>query len=643
MGLTMRQILLFSGSFEDKVVSKKDDLSQLEKKVMLVYTGKFNSMDGEVEIKDEDIEKLAANHNGFIANLKRLAAGDIPIKHSPPLQLDHSKSATHTVGRLVGDLEVGEHVNTEGKFKALMGTVRVLGKENVEKVLDGRWTHVSIGADLDEHKISELTITPFPAAADASLLSRFSEALTEYEDMDIFKIYKNFEIGLVVVGKQMFWNLFKNEKHITGGKCSGESDGIGKGKSYVDRNNLSKFTIGERNETLSDIKDCASKFKSQISSVDKNSIHITFIDQKEAKDCATLCTKMPGVDKCTVREMPDGFSVDIYLKQGLSKFSKGVSEMSLSEIKEKMAMFEKCKKHLMDEKKMSEEDAEKHLEEAKDEDVKKMSEEHDAKMSKLAQEDEEKKKLSTEEDEKKKTEMSAHRAKLIQLTKTGQNTNAQIKLAQRKVKLSSRLAQLKAQAKIAPSEIKKLDLEDLAKKSDEAIETALSMYEKREPLVSVGLYGTTKALSGAQLSGALKKLSMEQLELQTRLNMPSKREAAIKRLGEVQEEMKQMGEVGAPVPPVEDVSTDKMSEYEMAWGECKKLMDEGNSEGAKEYMMSYMKKVMSGQPVAEMSSDENVEKQLSALAKDIEKLQTGTAEFALMIAPLIGLDIKELV
>lgn len=569
MGLTVsKKIQLFSGSFDDKSLSVSEDKSQLEKKVMLVYTGKFNSLDGEVEIKDDDIEKLASNHNGMLASLKRLATGDLPIKHSPPVQLDHSTSAMHTVGRLVGDLEVGEHVTSEGNFKALMGTVKILGRENVEKVEDGRWTHVSIGADLEQHKISELTITPFPAAADASLLSRFGQRQK------------------VINYKKLYYEIWYEAPKGYYAKGQGEI---------------------------------------------KNEIAVSYFDRiEEAQEHAEM-------------------EIDGYLESGeeLSNLSKGVSEMSYKEMQERMAQYEKCKKHLTEDKKMSEEEVEKHLEEAKDEDVKKMAEEYDAKMSKLAAEkEEEEKKLSTdtEEEEKKKTAMSGHRAKLIQLTKAGKDSQEQIKLAQRKVKLSSRLASLKAQAKIAPSEIKKLDLADLAKKSDEAIEVALSLYEKREPLVSVGLYGSTKALSGTQLSGALKKLQMEQLELQTRLNMPSKRDAALKRLTEVQEEMKSMeGDVSVHVDaPAGDHPVSELADYDLAYDSMKKLMDEGKHDEAKEHMKSYMKKVMSKETASEMSTDENVEKQLSALAQDIEKLQTGTTEFALMIAPLIGLDVKEL-
>lgn len=156
--------------------------SSLVRDVLLVYSGKFKSMDGDVEIKEEDINKLAANHNSLLSKLSRLAGGqDVAAKYSPPLQLDHSQSATHTVGRLVGPVEAKEYEDPDDGEKklGLYGKVKFLGKENVEKALDGRYTHVSIGADLTNHKISELTITPFPAAANASLLSKGKD-----EDMD---------------------------------------------------------------------------------------------------------------------------------------------------------------------------------------------------------------------------------------------------------------------------------------------------------------------------------------------------------------------------------------------------------------------------------------------------------------------------
>jgi hypothetical protein len=166
----MPQIVrLLSGSFSDTETKDVSD-SVIEKPVMLVYEGKFMSMDGEVDVTKDHIENLASNHNGLLAKFARMATGEIPLKECPPIQLDHSVSARDTVGRLVGNLDIGEYDDGEGKKKALYGKLRIMGKENVEKVKDGRWTHVSIGADLEAGKLTELSITPFPAAPKASML-----------------------------------------------------------------------------------------------------------------------------------------------------------------------------------------------------------------------------------------------------------------------------------------------------------------------------------------------------------------------------------------------------------------------------------------------------------------------------------------
>lgn len=168
----MNMIRLQSGNFVQDDAQPKENAKYLDKKAMLVYCGNFDSMDGPVEITDDHISKLADSHNSFLSKLAHLATGDVPLKNCPPIQLDHSTSARDTVGRLVGNLEVADFDDDGKKVKALFGNVRIMGQENMEKILDGRWTHLSIGADLESGKISELTITPFPAAPNASLLSK---------------------------------------------------------------------------------------------------------------------------------------------------------------------------------------------------------------------------------------------------------------------------------------------------------------------------------------------------------------------------------------------------------------------------------------------------------------------------------------
>ena len=151
-----------------------------EKPALIVYQGDHESMDGIVPVTEYHIDLLIARHNSHISKIKQLVGSDeIPIRHYPPLQVDHSTSSHDTVGRIVGELSKGTHQLVDGRIvPAVYGRVRVLGRENTEKARDGRWAEVSVGADFDEGILSELSFTPFPAATDASLLSKFAQGET---------------------------------------------------------------------------------------------------------------------------------------------------------------------------------------------------------------------------------------------------------------------------------------------------------------------------------------------------------------------------------------------------------------------------------------------------------------------------------
>lgn len=155
----------------------------LDRRIRLVYEGKFDSMDGPVTVTRDHLENLAKRHNAGLSKLKRLASGELPIESNPAIQLDHSRSALVTVGRLRGDLELEEFEHPElGKVLSLVSNSRILGRENVERVLDGRWSEVSIGADFEKSRLEEVSFTPFPAAKGSSLLSRLREGVRVFED-----------------------------------------------------------------------------------------------------------------------------------------------------------------------------------------------------------------------------------------------------------------------------------------------------------------------------------------------------------------------------------------------------------------------------------------------------------------------------
>lgn len=479
-----------------------DDHSWMEKPVKMVYAGKFKSMDGDVEIKDSDIDKMVANHNSLLAKVKRLAKGDVPLTHQPPIQLDHSTSATHTVGRLIGDVTVGEHEDDDGnKSRAMMGTARILGKENVERVMDGRWSTVSIGADLEHHKITELSITPFPAAAGATMMKKGDEE--------------------TAINPQL----------------------VGSGEDNM--------------------------------------------------------------------------------------------KLSYKETKEKAALYEKCRKHLTDHKKMSEEDADKHLSEADDDKLKHMSAEHDEHLKHLSEEESKKK----EEDEKKKAEMSGQKANLVKLSKSFKESGKKVQLAEKQSKIHVRLSNLRAAAKITPAEVKALDIVKMSEGSDEAIEAALSSYEKREPVIDTSLLGTTKALTPSQLAGSLKKMNMEREELQTRLNMPLKRADALKRLAEIDKTEKELSAHEDSAAHLSDEDHDK--HFNAAYDEHQKMSSEGKHNEAKEHLRSYMKS-LKGKQLSEGASLSDPTPALSALAAETKKMQADFDALVNLAAPVFGATKEEL-
>ena len=824
----MKIVRLEVGSLEGeaKVDEKK---AYLDKPVMLVYEGEFSSLDGPVTISSEDIDKLVSNHNSFLGKLSRLANGDIPLKHAPPLQLDHSTSARDTVGRLVGEIKVGEHLGEDGQpRKAIMGTARILGADNVERVLDGRWTNVSIGADLENHKITELSITPFPAAADASLLSRMgksdilakanqlekagyghfdragkdlifwarAEGKDKAEDMlgamakfdrisgqymiKVKDVYDSkmseadgedaqlAKLGRKVVRRQVIkyagteaiimieidgakWlvsaqtdhglidlesaptldkaeeifhravkerskpsRLTEGEAHLAelkpGHKVEVEviADGSREsveGKVVVDdgqtvsveynhpiygdkvtklfpKNKVRKLAaLAEtyKNHKIS-VKHTVQGLYPQIdgktldyvcdSISEATKVAKDFIDGKvgeidymsaaqdeklarlsagvtieKAKDTGKFFIRvgnepLAGKDYGTPEEAKKAaieYVKRIYGEEPSSikvKLSEGGDEMpSYKEMKEKMATYDKCRKHLVEQEKMSDEDADMKLEAATVDDLTAMSAAADDFEKRMSEEAERK----AADETARMSAMKEHKERLVQLAKGFKTTTGKINLAERKSKIMVRLAKLKAEQKISPAEIKALKLEELASKSDDVLDAALSSYDTRQPVIDVGLYGSTKALTASQLQTQLKKLGMEREELQTRLNMPSKRDGALKRLAELESEEKEINVHIDNVPG----GSHEVEGYDLAWDEACKMMDEGKKDEAKEHLKSYMAKMSDKQVPAEPSLADPTE-ELTGLAEDMKKMQTSFEEFVKLAAPAFGATDEDL-
>ncbi len=503
--------------------------ASLEKRALICYAGDFMSMDGAVKVTEAHLRKVEKEHNSLLLSAARLVGGaEVPLKYCPPLQVDHSTSAHNTVGRLVGKVETAPHILQDGTVTlGLFGHVRVLGADNVEKVSDGRWIHLSIGADFEEGKISELTITPFPAAGEASLLSKH--------------------------------NALKGDSNM---------------------------------------------FK-------KLMAFLTSAKKLSAKDAEEKLSKMSEEEKV---------------------------KMSAEADEDEKSKHERLKAHLKKCKKMSDDDAVKHLAECKEEDKAKLSAEADEdeakeKEAKLAAEEDEKKrelaakKLKEDEgkteDEKK---LSAARENLTRLSTDFRASTQHAMLAAKKGKISVRLSKLKAECKITPAEIKKIDLTKLSAENDATIDAVLDSYKDREPVLMTGVMGTHKA---EDLSKFAKQVRMSKLEAETRANMPMKNkelQATAAKNG-----VKLSGTMPKTELTVEPAELDQAS-YLAEYGEVCKLMDEGKAEEAKVRLKKWMGRAPTGN-----ETGPETETHMNELADSVKKMQTQFESYIELSGQISGL------
>lgn len=568
-------VKLQSGSFAQVAPEPGETPGSLDREALLVYCGKFESMDGPVEVKPEHLHKLHDNHNSLIAQFARMAAGEVPIKNYPPIQLDHSVLAKDTIGRLVGQIRLGEHKPDGDEIvPALYGTVRILGKENVEKVRDGRWTHLSIGADLEKGKWQELTITPFPAAADASMLSRMAKSSENYKGKTI----------TIEPGPGVSWYIIVDD--IKRGPFQKESDALEAGKQIIESGILKQLSSGGTNMW------------------DRLKAFVMRKQNLSAEDA----------------------------QKRLAEGGKSFDDWASEEKKE----HEKMKKYLTSHKKMSEEEAEKHLAALPSEEHKKLSSEADEHEKKLAAEGGHE---AGKPDEKK---MAAARESLTRLSTDFRSNAGAVQLGMKKAKILSRLSTLQSKAKVTPAEMKKLDLAKLAAESDATVDAVLKSYEDREPVIFTGMTGSKK---GVDVSGAYKQTRMSQLESETRANMPflaqaSKTKMAAEGNGKVPGKLDEHEDM--PHEAVKELAeVHKEADKHMA--KCHAAMDAGNIGEAKDHLrklMEHYRHHLSAHAAAGAHLGEDpahkVETEMSALAESVQKMQNGFNEIITLAGNLAG-------
>lgn len=575
-------VKLQSGFLSQALPDQSDTPASLERDALLVYCGSFESMDGLVEVKEEHLVRLYENHNAMLAKVARMMAGEVPVKNYPPIQVDHTTSGWDTVGRLVGQLRLGDHTTEDGSIvKALYGRLRILGKENVERVADGRWTNLSIGADLEKGKFQELTITPFPAAADASMLSRMGKKSEKYKGKTI----------TIESGPGTSWYLIIED--IKRGPFQRESDAWEAAYQVVDSGVLKQFTSGG-NGMWDRLK--------------------AFLMRKQ----------------------------NLSAEEATKKLAEGGKEFDAL-AKEEKDEHEKLKKYLTGHKKMSEEDADKHLSDMNMEDHKKLSAEADEHDKKLAAEQSDKDKTESETKAKK---MSAARESLTKLSTDFRSNSNSVQLGMKKTKIITRLSKLKGDAKITPAEVKKIDLAKLAGESDATIEAVMKSYEDREPVIMTGMSGSKKAIDASK---AYQQSRMSSLEAETRANMPLLAKAAGAKLAK-------LGKDGVPgkLDEQEDAPHEAVEKLEQVHKEaekhlakCMSAMDAGNHGEAKDHLRKLMEHYKAhlashAAHIAHMGEEpaHKVETEMSALAENFQRMQNGFNEIMELAGSLAGTESK---
>lgn len=749
------KIQLLSGSFVQSKLSAGDSSNKkfVDKDCMLVYEGAFESMDGPVEVTGDHIEKLFAKYVERMGTAK-LASGEPDMRKCAPIQLDHSTAATHTVGRLIGMNSVGEH---EGK-KALFGRVRILGAENVEKVEDGRWTHVSIGADLEDGEISELTITPFPAAANASLLKAKMSRLKKFD-------YKGRKVT-TFKGPDGYGYAVQdpNDRWMDVDGFDSEDEAVKDAKAAIDEADKdSKMSrLGWRNihtDTYDGVRfqiQTDEKYYYVLIAEISNTKHGPYKDIMAAKkaahdmiddDAPFRMSKLAANEDMSYR----GVDFTVYVKEAMESgankstfvsqyhiyednvkgnwimgnrdqstaYQKALGQARdaidkiLAGRKKKLSEGdsmnkEKMKKYLMEEKKMSEKEADKHLKKLEkdeagsaalsaemDEHEKKMSaaEADPTKMSeeadptKMSEEDKEKEKLSEEkpkdeeekeklsaeadptkmsdeedeekkklsEDEKKKedeeklsgeadpTKMSAMKSKIIALAGKIKTSNTKIQLEAKKAKLSARLSSLRKEGKISPAELKCFNIDEMASLDDKSADVMFNTLSKLSKRIDFEFKGTVEAEDISQVSAVSKQLRLKRLEIETRLNMPSKAKKAKEELKALIEEekhlAKKMGETEIHIDTTPHEHNDIHASADEEMSKMCALMDEGKKDDFKKALKSFMDRCRA----KHMTTGESDEKRMSSIAKDIQTLQNDYKELVSLVGESFGVKSEDLI
>jgi hypothetical protein len=127
------------------------------------------------KVTAEMVHKVADTYNDTVKfkwNLMKKAGRDIPVTEVELAQnrVDHSPGARDVTGSVVGKFEI-ENIENEPH---MFSTIRVKGKDNIERVEDGRFSRVSIGFNSEDFSTQEISWVSTGAIPGAGTMA-FSE------------------------------------------------------------------------------------------------------------------------------------------------------------------------------------------------------------------------------------------------------------------------------------------------------------------------------------------------------------------------------------------------------------------------------------------------------------------------------------
>jgi hypothetical protein len=227
-------------------------------------------------------------------------------------------------------------------------------------------------------------------------------------------------------------------------------------------------------------------------------------------------------------------------------------------------------------------------------------------------------------------------------------TKDRLEMSAKTAKLKSGFSKLMSAGKLSPAEFKKVELTKLAKLDQESIDSIMSVFEMREPIVKIGQRGTTAAVDFSKLAKGLE--NRQRARLKSEIAGDFKRLTGKPLAGAEEEEKKEMAEMPeakeaeahleVAEEPKHQESMAKMAAHLARMG---KHLEEGDTEKAKEVhaMLTKMAESAKGTDAhleegEEMEAGEGEEGKKTNLQSQVDELQAQMSRMAGMVEEMMG-------